>query len=88
MHGATRMRLCSVRAFPDDPFEAWLSACKMVRLAHFDAEILGFMGPSNRATVIVGQHDDGFIAELGVKCSFAGAVEAVAVDECKHRVKP
>ena len=47
--------------------------------AHGDAQGLGFVGAGHGATVVVGQHDDGFSVQFRTENAFAGSVEVVAV---------
>ena len=57
------------------------------RFAHGDAEILGFLRPGHDASIVVGEHDDGFAFEPGFEDAFTGRVEVVAVDEGVHRLR-
>src|SRR5690606_29130649 len=49
--------------------------------AHGDAHGLGLGRARDGAAVVVGQHDDGLAFQRGPQNAFAGAIEAVAVDQ-------
>ena len=56
-----------------------------IRVAHLDAERLGFVGAGHRASVVVRQHDDRFPVQVRTENPFAGSEEIVAVGEGVHR---
>ena len=50
-----------------------------------DAQGFGFVRACDDAAVVVGQHDDGFVFQVGTKDALAGNVAVVAVDDAVHR---
>ena len=54
------------------------------RVAHLDAERLGFVGTRHRAAVVVGQHDDRFPVQFRTENPFARGEEIVAVGKGEH----
>lgn len=55
---------------------------------HRDAECLGLIGPTDDAAVVIGETDDGSVAQLGPEDPLATDVEVVAVDETVHGSDP
>ena len=58
-----------------------LLTCLEIGGPHRNAEGPGFSTAGHDAAVVVGEHDDGFADQAGVKALFAGGVEVVAVDQ-------
>lgn len=58
-----------------------------VRSAHFH-ERLGIVAASNDAPVIIAEHDDRGLFQIGTEDALAARIEAVAVDQREDRLKP
>src|SRR5262249_48058656 len=55
-----------------------------IRIAHPEAEGLGFVGAGDHAAVVVGQDDHRPVVDGGVEDPLAGRVENVAIDQGEH----
>jgi hypothetical protein len=51
---------------------------------HGDAEFPGLIAAGDDATIVIAEDDDGLVPEIGAKDPFAGAVEAVTIDDRFH----
>ena len=56
--------------------------------AHRDAECLRLIGPADDAAVVIGETDDGSVAQLGSEDPLATDIEVVAVDQTVHGSDP
>ena len=59
-------------------------ACFEEGNAHGDAEFFGFVTACNDASVVVAEYHNGMMEQPGLKKSFAGTIETVAVDNGFH----
>jgi hypothetical protein len=57
----------------------------MPRIPHRDPTRPGFWSPGDRTSIVIAEHDKGFVAQLGSECAFGGAVETVAIDQTEYR---
>ena len=55
---------------------------------HRDAKCLGFIGPADDASIVIGETDDGSVAKLGSEDPLAADVEVIAVDQTIHGSDP
>ncbi len=55
-----------------------------VRLAHFDAQVLGFLASGYATTIIIGKHHHRLSNQGGIEYPLAGGIEIVGVAEGKH----
>lgn len=69
----------------DDAVALELASDLVEESAHFH-ERLGIGRAGNHAAIVVAQHDDGRAQQVRTKDTLAAGVEAVAVDQCVHRI--
>jgi hypothetical protein len=50
------------------------------REPHRNTESFGFFGTGNDTAIVIGQHDDGFALQQGLKDAFTRDVKVVAID--------
>ncbi len=57
-----------------------------IRDCHADPKFPGLVATGDDAAIIIAEHDDGFIPEIGAKDPFAGAIKTITIDDRFHIV--
>jgi hypothetical protein len=59
-------------------------AILVIRCGHSDTEFLRFISARNDTTIVIAQHNNGFVVEVGPEEPFARTIKTVTVDDGFH----